>query len=107
MSEEEEKEEWREAGAGGERRDAGFPHLTRKQKDTNGICLPWILVFHRVFAKALWAILRSLVTQSGFVDELLILSFMMDTLWFDLLVHQLRQIRTLFSVLWHQVGMKH
>lgn len=76
--------------AGEDRRDVGFPYLIQKQKDTDGICLPWILVFHGVFGKALWAILCSLLTQPGFVDELLILRLMMDTLWFDLLVHRFR-----------------
>lgn len=48
--------------------------------------------------KSSWAILCTLLTQPGFVDELLILHLMMDTLWFDLLVHRFRYV-TLFSVL--------
>lgn len=78
----------------------------QKQKDPNGIGLPWILVFHGVFGKALWAILSSLLIQSGLVSELLILSLMMDTLWFDLSVHQLGS-ELYFLFFWHQVGRKH
>lgn len=37
--------------------------------------------------RVLGAVLRSLLAQSGFLDELLILSLMIDTLWFGLMVH--------------------